>query len=430
MLKQSKLSIALTLLGALLAAGCGHVDLPAGAGSAARPAIGMAEDTDGPPAGAEPDEATLQAPPNVVPDQLIVQVQPGTRVVLAADDELRPIREFDMGYRYQVVRIPAGMSRDEAIARLQHRAGVRMVAPNRIYSATFTPSDTMFNQQWGLDRIGAKSAWDKGVSASGVTVAVLDTGVDYNHPELKGRVIKGPDLADQDDDPRDVHGHGTHVSGIIGAAGNNNEGIAGVAWNCKILAVKVLSDNGNGTTDAVVEGIRYAADHGARVINMSLGTGAKDTSIDPVLHYAMEYAYKKGVVIVAAAGNEHGQVTCPANDPYAIAVSSTSAFWKFEWLSMFSNKGEKVEVAAPGGGIWSLFPTSGAKMGRNYGKLSGTSMAAPFVSGEAALIIAQHPTWTPAQVRARIDSAVDDKGSAGRDDKYGYGRINLAKALD
>jgi thermitase len=364
-----------------------------------------------------------------VPDQLIVQVAPGTRVVLDAEEPLRPIREFDMGAHWQVVQIPAGMSRDEAMARLQRRSNVKMVAPNRIYSASLTPSDPMWGQEWGADRINAKSAWDKGVNASGVTVAVLDTGVDYNHPELAGRVIKGPDIADQDADPRDLFGHGTHVAGIIGAAGNNGQGIAGVAWNCKILAVKVLSDNGSGTTDAVVEGIRYAADHGARVINMSLGTGSKDTSIDPVLHYAMEYAYKKGVLIVAAAGNEHGQVTCPANDPYAIAVSSTSALWKFEWLSMFSNHGEKVEVAAPGGGIWSTFPTSGAKMGRNYGKLSGTSMAAPFVSGEAALIIAQHPTWTVDQVRARIDQAVDDKGASGRDEKYGFGRINLSKAL-
>jgi thermitase len=427
MLKQPKTLIALALMGALLATGCGRTELPS-SGIGMRGAVGMNGADDEMPADAEPDEASFQAPTEVVNDQLIVQVAPGTRAVLAADGGPQTIREFDMGFRYQVVKIPAGMSRQEAIARVSRRPGVRMVAPNRIYSTTMTPSDAMFKQQWGLDKIGAKTAWDKGVSASGVTVAVLDTGVDYNHPELKGRVIKGPDLADKDADPMDVHGHGTHVSGVIGASGNNNEGIAGVAWNCKILAIKVLSDNGSGTTDAVMEGIKYAADHGAKVINMSLGTS--DPSIDPVLHVAMEYAYKKGVLIVAAAGNDRSLVGSPANDPYAIAVSSTSSLWKFEWLSTFSNRGEKVEVSAPGGGIWSLMPSNGGKMGRMYGKLSGTSMAAPFVSGEAALIIAQHPNWTVEQVRNRIRMAVDEKGTAGRDAKYGYGRMNLAKALD
>ena len=426
MFVQPKLPIALALLGALLASGCGRVELPA-SGAGGRPAVGLAGADDEMPAGAEPDEASFQAQREDVSDQLIVQVAPGTRAVLSADGP-QTIREFEMGHRYQVVKIPQGMSRQEAIERLSRRPGVRMVAPNRRYFTTMTPSDAMFNQQWGLDRTNAKKAWDKGINASNVTVAVLDTGVDYNHPELKGRVIKGPDLADKDNDPMDVHGHGTHVSGVIAAAGNNNEGIAGVAWNAKILAIKVLSDNGSGTTDAVMQGIKYAADNGARVINLSLGTS--DPTIDPVLHVAMEYAYKKGVLIVAAAGNDRSLVGSPANDPYAIAVSSTSSFWKFEWLSTFSNRGEKVEVAAPGGGIWSLMPSNGGKMGRMYGKLSGTSMAAPFISGEAALIIAQHPGYTVEQVRNRIRMATDEKGSAGRDSKYGYGRMNLAKALD
>jgi thermitase len=427
MLKPTQLKTAIALVGMLLLTGCGKADLGAAAG--ARPVVGLSEDLDSAPEGAEPDEPTFRSAADAtVPDQLIVQVQPGARVVLAADDGPKTIREFEMGHRYQVVQIPRGMTRQEAIAKLSRRAGVRMVVPNRIYSTTLTPSDSMFSQQWALTKTNAKAAWDKGISTSGVTVAVLDTGVDYNHPELKGRVIKGPDLADKDADPMDVHGHGTHVAGVIGAAGNNNEGIAGVAWNCKILAIKVLSNGGHGTTDAVMEGIKYAADHGAKVINMSLGTS--DPSIDPVLHVAMEYAYKKGVLIVAAAGNDRSLVGSPANDPYAIAVSSTSNFWKFEWLSMFSNRGDKVEVAAPGGGIWSLMPSQGAKMGRMYGKLSGTSMAAPFVSGEAALIIAQHPNWTVEQVRNRIRSAVDDKGASGKDSQYGHGRVNLGKALD
>jgi subtilisin family serine protease len=161
---------------------------------------------------------------------------------------------------------------------------------------------------------------------------------------------------------------------------------------------------------------------------MSLGTS--NPVIDPVIHLALDYAHKKGVTVVAAAGNNHGQVGSPANDPFAIAVSSTSSFWRFEWLSFFSNRGQKIDVAAPGGAIMSTLPRSGGRVGAMYGKLSGTSMAAPFVAGEAALILAQHPDWGFEQVRGRIRQAVDDKGAAGKDDRYGYGRINIGKALD
>jgi thermitase len=436
MFKSRQLSIALTLATTLMMLGCGH---PSTLGVQAGPRV-TAWQNDEPetlPEGAEPDEATLKtAPAGVVPDQLIVAVKPGVRAVLAApDSEIKTIKTLSLGTQFQVVQIPAGMSRDEAIARLKRQPGVDTVHPNRIYGVNLTPNDVKFVDQWGMrkDRMNAPAAWEKGVNASNITVAVLDTGVDYNHPELKGRVIVGPDLADKDNDPMDVHGHGTHVAGIVGASGNNSEGIAGVAWNCKILAVKVLGDKGNGTSDSVAEGIKYAADHGAKVINLSLGTDQLD--IDAYLHAAMEYAFKKGTLVVAAAGNAGGQVGSPANDPYAIAVSSTSNFWKLEWLSFFSNRGDKIEVAAPGGGIWSLLPTRESNIGRSqgrttYGKLSGTSMACPYVSGEAALIFAQHPNWTPDQVRARIRNAVDDRGAAGKDAKYGYGRINLAKALD
>jgi len=194
------------------------------------------------------------------------------------------------------------------------------------------------------------------------------------------------------------------------------------------MAIKALDNQGGGDSDNIVAGMKYAADNGAKVINLSLGT--TQTAIDAYVHYGMTYCASKGAVVVAAAGNEHGPVTSPANDPVAIAVSSTSSFWVFEWFSTFSNYGEKVEVAAPGGGILSTLPVNGAPLGKLYGKLSGTSMAAPFVAGEAALIIAKHPSWTPEQVRARIDSAVDDKGTSGRDSKYGFGRVDLAKALE
>ena len=399
---------------------------------------------DAPPPGSgwdQGDEASFAGPAQpMVPNQLIVAVEPGRRVLLNHDGKaaprvthipgFQPVREFTMGYQYQVVSIPPGMTREEAERRIAAQPGVRGVHANRSYSTCLTPSDTRFSEQYALksDRIDAVSAWDRQIDASKVIVAVLDTGVDYNHPDLAGRVLLGPDLAEGDNDPMDTHGHGTHVAGIIGAAGNNGQGVAGVAWNCKIMAIRVLDEKGNGDTAGVVEGIKYATDHGAKVINMSLGTS--NPVLDPVIHAALDYAHKRGVTVVAAAGNNRGQVGSPANDPFAIAVSSTSSFWKFEWFSLFSNRGQKVDVAAPGGGILSTLPRTGSRLGSMYGKLSGTSMAAPFVAGEAALILAQHPDWKFEAVRGRIRQAVDDKGASGKDDKYGWGRINVRKALD
>lgn len=419
----------------LALAGCGkNVAVLSTAAAGPAPSVSMVQEAEGPPPGAAPDVPTVTVVHNsVVPDELIVGVAPGHRALLSVDASAKSpktVREFDLGLHYQVVKIPAGMTRDAAKKKLAAEPGVKLVQENRIYATTMTPNDPDFHSQWGLqsNRINAPAAWDKHVDASNVIVAVIDTGVDYNHPDLAGRVLRGDNLADKTSDPMDDHGHGTHVAGIIGAAGNNGEGVAGVAWNCKILAIKVLGKDGGGSTDTVALGIKEAVDRGAKVINLSLGSS--DPSPDPAIHDAVTYAHNHNVVVVAAAGNSHGQVGSPATEPNAIAVSSTSSFWVFEWMSLFSNYGDKIEVAAPGGGILSTLPSQGSSLGKMYGTLSGTSMAAPFVSGEAALIFAQHPDWTADQVRYRIDHAVDHKGSAGRNSKYGFGRIDLAAALD
>lgn len=380
------------------------------------------------PAEAEPDLASFDAAvPEVVPDELIVAMKPGRRLMMSNHDTGRG--DIDVGRRYQVVKVPPGMSRDDAVRYFATRAGVDAVHVNRVYQVGTVVNDPLWKDQWGMHqtRLYAQAAWAKGVNGRGVLVAVLDTGVDYEHPDLKGRVVLGPDLANQDADPMDRFGHGTHVAGIIAASGNNGLGVAGVAWASRILAVQVLGDRGKGNTGNVVAGIKYAVDHGARVINMSLGTN--DPVIDPVLHQALVYARDKGVLVVSAAGNNRGQVGSPANDPIAIAVSSSSSFGPFEWSSFFSNYGEKIEVAAPGGGIVSTLPSKGSVLGRDYGKLSGTSQATPFVSGAAALIIGQHPEWSAAQVRVRLRQGVDDKGPPGRDARWGFGRINLSKVL-
>lgn len=388
-------------------------------------------DEAGAPDGATADGAdfSLQTAANVR-NQVLLAVQPKAAYRVAAFAEStggRVVQTLDVGSTYQLVTLPAGMTVEQAKLQYAKVTGVTAVLPNRVYGVTMAPNDPYYEKQWGSNQVKAPVAWDRPVDCSNMTVAVLDTGIDYRHPELAGRVMVGWNFADNNNDVLDRFGHGTHVAGIIGAAGNNGIGVAGVAWNVKLMAVKVLSDSGQGTTAAVVAGIRYAADYGAKIINMSLGS--PDTTIDPALAAAINYANSKGVMVIAAAGNNHGEVGSPANDPGAIAVSSTSKFLFWEYKSWFSNHGAKIELAAPGGSIWSTVPLDPNKTGATgYAKLSGTSMAAPMVAGEAAMIWARHPSWGALQVHQALRTAVDHKGSEGRNSSYGFGRINLELA--
>lgn len=366
-----------------------------------------------------------------VPSQIVVAVKPGmalARKVQALG--ARTIASVDLGTTYQTIQLPPGMTVEEGMKLYANDPAVSTAAPNRVYSlsATTLPNDPMVGDQWGYKQIYGPESLTRYIDARGITVAVLDTGVDYSHPDLAGRVMIGWNFADKNKDVMDRFGHGTHVAGIIAASANNGIGVAGTCSSCNIMAIKVLGDNGEGSTSTVMEGIKYAADYGARVINMSLGSS--DTTVDPALSQAISYARSRGCLVIAAAGNNRGDVGSPANDPGAIAVSSTSKFLWWEYLSWFSNRGPKVAVAAPGGGIWSLAPLTSNRTGRTgYAKLSGTSMATPFVAGEAALIMASHPSWGADAVASRILQAVDDKGSTGRDPNYGYGRIRLDLAI-
>lgn len=374
------------------------------------------------PTGATREQVTV-APqgPSVRQNQIIVALKPGARLTQATEQSTIQLKQ-----RYCVVTLPAGMTVAQGRALYAKNPAVNQVLENRVYSANAI-SEPMFADQWACqsNRINLESAYARNIDASNLTVAVLDSGLDYNHPEFTGRVLRGWNFVDHSSDVMDRMGHGTHVAGIIGAAGHNGQGIAGVA-NCKLMAVKVLNDKGEGSTDALAAAIKYAADYNAKVINLSLGSS--DTTPDPVLQEAIAYAYEKGCLIVAASGNTHSAVGYPACDSHVMAVSSTSQFARWEYISWFSNRGPEVAVAAPGGSILSTLPLSANSTGEvGYGRLSGTSMACPFVSGEAALIFAQHPNWTAQQVYNRIISTADSKGS--RSNTYGYGRINIGRAV-
>lgn len=256
------------------------------------------------------------------------------------------------------------------------------------------------------------------IDAKDVVVAVIDTGLDVNHPALKGRIVSPYNVLDKSTDVTDEEGHGTHVAGIIAGAKNDQatDG-GGVAPNVKIMPIKAAGKNGGFRASNVADGIRYAADHGAKVINMSLG----GPMWMPYIQDAITYAESKGVVVVAAMGNSgKSKAAYPARFDGVLAVASEGEQGK---RSKFSNYGDRVDVSAPGEHIMSSVPGGG------YGDKSGTSMASPYVAGAVALVVAEHPDWTPAQVRSWMQRAVNDVGPTGWDPNAGYGEVNLFKAI-
>jgi type VII secretion-associated serine protease mycosin len=279
-------------------------------------------------------------------------------------------------------------------------------------------ADPFRTRQWALDATSFERSWPT-TDGSGVVVAVVDSGVQANHEDLAGRVLDGWDaIANRAGGTTDPNGHGTHVSGIIAAVAGNDKGIAGAAPGVRILPVRVLGASGSGYRSDVLEGIIWAADQGADVINLSIG-GSGGTS---TYQSAISYAVDKGAVVVAAAGNEAQRGNAPsypAAFPEAIAVASTTSSGA---RSSFSNYGSYVDIAAPGSGVHSTTPSG-------YESWSGTSMATPYVSAAAALVAARHPHLSPTQIRDLLERSADDLGDPGRDDYFGAGLVDPAGAL-
>jgi subtilisin family serine protease len=292
-------------------------------------------------------------------------------------------------------------------------------------------SDALFGQLWGLQNTGqgsgvndadidAPGAWAITRGSDSVLIAVIDTGVDYRHDDLNdGRVRTDidRDFVNGDDDALDDEGHGTHVAGTIAAESDNRVGVTGVMWKAKILPLKAMDKNGSGTVENIANAIRYAADKGARIINMSLG----GSSCSQTMADAVNYAYfDKNVVIVASAGNNGGSIGYPAKYAPVIAVGATD---RTDKRTFFSSHGADLDLMAPGQTVFSTVPNNG------YDALSGTSMAAPHVAGVAGLLLSQRPTLTTTQVNEILTLSADDLGQNGFDTYYGYGRVNARKAL-
>jgi subtilisin family serine protease len=303
------------------------------------------------------------------------------------------------------------------------------------------PNDPLYPSQWGLNQINATAAWDVVTGTPSVVIAVIDSGIDMSHPDLVGQVwtnpgdptvnstdddgnalvddVNGWNFVDNNNDISDSNGHGTQVAGVIAAATNNVTGIAGLCWQCRIMPVKVMADSGIANYSDIAAGINYAMMKGARVINLSVG-GYADSN---ALRTAIAAAVAQGIVVVGGAGNDN--VTAPfypAAYPNVLAVAATTIT---DTKAVFSNYGSWVNVSAPGADITTTF------LGGDYGSASGTSMAAPFVSGLAGLLRTLHPDWNQSTVRSQIVHTTDsiESMNATYSGMLGIGRLNAGNTV-
>lgn len=353
-----------------------------------------------------PDEILIRFRRNVSKREIETCLQMANAYIKGKIDELLTFH----------AQVPEGKL-SEAIAVVSACPGVRYVEPNyRVSAADTIPSDPDFNLQYGLINIRAPQGWDLSTGSASVTIAILDSGVDFNHLDLASKLVPGYDFVNNDSNPQDDYGHGTHVAGIAAAASNNGMGIAGVSWGARIMPIKVLNASGGGTFANVAAGIIWATDQGAQVINLSLG----GNNPSQVLQDAINYADSRGVVLVAAAGNSGSNfVLYPARYPQVIAVGATDAS---NAHAGFSNYGPELDLSAPGDFIYST-------MIGGYGYSSGTSMAAPFVSGLAAILRGIPGNSSPSAIAFQMESTALDLGPAGVDEFHGHGLIQMDAAI-
>lgn len=338
------------------------------------------------------------------------------------------------GIDVELVDVPAGQEPALA-AQLRRDPTVLYAEPDYTVYALKTPNDTYYGEyQWNMRRIGMENAWNVTTGASSTVIAIVDSGVDLTHPDLASKLLPGYDFVNGDSQPQDDEGHGTHVAGIAAAVSNNGLGVAGVSWGSKILPIKVLDSSGHGDASIVAQGIWWAADQGAQIINLSLGSNTYSN----VLKSAVDYAYSKGCLIVAAAGNEYQEGNPPSYPAAFSHVLAVGAVGNQDEHARYSNTGAYVDVVAPGGNPtsdadpdWShwILSTHWRGSGYDYVGIVGTSQAAPHVSGLAALIWSINPMLTNDQVEALILTTAVDLGSTGWDETFGWGRINAAAAV-
>jgi thermitase len=386
--------------------------------------------------------AQSAAAADYVSDQVIVKPKAGTSLAraLALPAVQERVGQVD-GVGAYVFRVRGN---PQAVATALSRSPlVDYAEPNFILTTTATPNDALFGQMYGLNNTGqgggtpdadidGPEGWDAaGLSAfpgsGGPRVGIIDTGIDQNHEDLRGKTVAcaqsrglGGLFAGtiQVGSCADDNNHGTHVAGTISANTNNGVGVAGVAFNSPLVICRALGGPlGSGSTSDVANCINWTAQNGAKVISMSLG-GGNSSTLQAAVNNA--WANGNGSLLIAAAGNDgNSTANYPAAYPNVVSVAATD---NRDQRASFSNANADVEIAAPGVDVLST------RRGGGYYTLSGTSMATPHVSGVAAVLFGRFPGENAAQVRSRLDAAVDDLGPAGRDPSFGFGRVNLQKA--
>ena len=300
------------------------------------------------------------------------------------------------------------------VEALSHNPNIEYAELDALVSHDATiANDTYFNNAWHLQTMNAPQAWDQSLG-DGIVVAVLDTGVDPDHPDLAGQLVPGWNVYGNNADSSDVYGHGTRVAGVIAALSNNGTGVTSLAWNAKVMPVRISQDNGWAYISTIANGITWAADNGADVANISYYISDSSTARN-----AANYMRSKGGVVVSSAGNDGASLSAADTDAIITVGATDSGDNKTSW----SNYGSSIDVTAPGAGIWTT------SNGGGYGGASGTSFSSPATAAVVALVMAANPSLTPAQVDSIITGSSVDLGSPGRDDYFGHGRVDAAAAV-
>lgn len=361
------------------------------------------------------DSASTKAKKKFVAGQILVQAKAGV-----SDERLAEILSKHHGkskkhlkqIRTHVAEVAAG-SEEAAVAALSANPEIKFAELDQLVPLAETTNDSLLGSEWHIAMMGAPAAWDV-THGDGIIIAILDSGVDANHPDLTGRLVAGYNFYDGNTNTMDVYGHGTKVAGTAAAFGNNGVGVAGVAWNARIMPLRISDLSGWATFSNMASAITYAADNGARVANISY-----QAHLSTAVESAAQYMINKGGLVVNSAGNSGVLESNAASDTLITVAATDSA----DNRAGFSTFGPFVDVSAPGVGVYTTV------MGGGYGGVNGTSFASPATAGVVALMMAANKTLPPAQIRNLLFTTAKDRGDIGWDQYYGWGRVDAAAAV-
>ena len=369
------------------------------------------------PTSAAPPAAAAQPPQyGYVPGRLLIQQRAGLSDS-EVDKALKPhggkrAGKID-GINVHVVQLPAQANTEAAAAALARNHHFKFVELDRILPLAATANDPSLTNQWHLAKIAAPTAWST-ATGSNVVIAILDTGVDGSHPDLVAQMVPGWNAYDNNSNTADVQGHGTAVAGTAAAAGNNGIGVASVAYQSRIMPIRISDINGYATGSTIASGLTWAANNGAKVANISFAGVPGNSTIDS----AAQYFKGKGGVTVVAAGNDGANQTIASTGNMVVVSATDSSDVKTSW----SNYGSHINIAAPGLNILTTM------RGGGYGQWWGTSFSSPVVAGTVALMMAVNPSLPTSQVQSLLYSTAVDLGVTGKDIYYGAGRVDAASA--